>query len=151
MPILHIECSIKDDAISPELGATFDELAQRVQQRHRLTGSIMLVLTDDAHMHALNAQFRAKDRTTDVLSFDLGAPLPIDEGDETAYKEIYISVEQARRQAEEMRVALSEELARLFVHGLLHLSGWDHETEETLQRMERETDEILDALGLLPT
>lgn len=151
MILLHVECQIEGDAASPELLASLDELAQRVQQRHSLTGPITLVLTGDAHMHRLNAQFRAKDRPTDVLSFDLGAPLELDEGDETAYKEIYISVDQARRQAEEMQIALSEELARLFVHGLLHLSGWEHETEETLLRMERETDEILNALGLLPT
>ncbi len=151
MSLLEIECSIESEALSPELSASLAELAQRVQQRHQLTGPITLVLTDDAHMQALNAQFRQKDRTTDVLSFDLGTPPEIDGGDGTAYKEIYISVEQAQRQAEALCVALPEELARLFVHGLLHLSGWEHETEETLQRMERETDEILNALGLLPT
>ena len=129
--------------------ASLEALTQLVAQGHDLRGPVSLILIGDKQMRELNSQFRSKDRTTDVLSFDLG-PLPdLQEGEEMVCKEIYISVEQAHRQALNLGVPFNEELARLFVHGLLHLCGWDHETEKKLHAMEQETDAIL-ARGGLP-
>ena len=150
MTTLLVEVEVEGAELSKALLTQFEELTQSVARSHDLQGPVSLVLIDDELMRELNGQFRSKDRTTDVLSFDLG-PLPAPQGaDEMVCKEIYISVEQARRQASDLGVSQSEELARLFVHGLLHLSGWDHETDEKLHAMEKETDAILARVGLLP-
>ncbi len=74
----------------------------------------------------LNKQHRQKDKPTDVLSF------PLDEHGLEKYGilplgDIFICLEVAQRQADEMNIPLNQELARLAVHGLLHLLGHDHE------------------------
>jgi rRNA maturation RNase YbeY len=148
MPTLHIGYEEGITALPSPLEDQFQYLMDSVAERHNLSDSVMLVLTNDEHMRSLNAHYRDKDRTTDVLSFDLGSPAGAVE--ESLSKEIYISLEQAHRQADEQGVSHSEELARLLVHGLLHLAGWDHETPKKLEHMERETDEILRARDFLP-
>ena len=86
------------------------------------------MLTDDENIRILNKQFRDTDAPTDVLSFaqqegeeDFQCP-----AQEILLGDIVISVETARRQAEQRDVALDEELEMLLVHGLLHLLGYDH-------------------------
>jgi probable rRNA maturation factor len=141
MPVLQVHYQ---DGVAPlpnSLDSRFCRLGQCIGERHDLEGEVLLILTDDQHMRFLNANFRAKDRTTDVLSFDLGAPEGVPNA--APSKEIYISLEQAERQAQDLGVALDEELARLLVHSLLHLAGFDHDTPEKLEFMERETDDIL--------
>ena len=150
MTKLLVENEVKGSELSTALIASLEALTQSVAHAHNLRGLVSLVLIDDDQMCTLNSQFRSKNRTTDVLSFDLG-PIPGLQGrEEVVCKEIYISVEQAHHQALDLGVSPSEELARLFVHGLLHLCGWDHETEEKLHAMEQETDAILARSGLLP-
>ena len=150
MTKLLVENEVEGSELPSALIASFEALKQSVAHAHNLRGSVLLVLIDDDQMCTLNSQFRSKNRTTDVLSFDLG-PLPgLQESEGVVCKEIYISVEQAHRQALDLGVSPSEELARLFVHGLLHLCGWDHETEDKLHVMEQETDAILARSGLLP-
>ncbi|ANM28803.1 hypothetical protein ABI59_03030 [Acidobacteria bacterium Mor1] len=83
-----------------------------------------ICLVSDRRMRQMNRDFRAKDRTTDVLSFPCDETLP--EG-ERHLGDIVISVEQAARQA---RAGLEHELKVLTIHGLLHLMGHDHETDD---------------------
>ena len=78
-----------------------------------------VALLDDDDMRELNRRYLGKDRPTDVLAFTLG------EGEETV-GDVYIGVQQARRQAGELGVPLHEELARLAIHGVLHVLGHDH-------------------------
>jgi len=82
----------------------------------------------DRRMKELNGFFRGKNSTTDVLSF----PHEPDEfdNDETNLGDIVISVEQAERQAKENKLTLEIEIKQLILHGLLHLCGYDHETDE---------------------
>ena len=149
MTTLLVEVEVEVSELTA-LIASFEELTQSVAHAHDLRGPISLVLIDDRQMCALNSQFRSKNRTTDVLSFDLG-PLPNLQRDKgVPCKEIYISVVQAPRQALDLGVSPNKELARIFVHGLLHLCGWEHETEVKLHAMEQETDAILARSGLLP-
>ena len=150
MTTLLVEVEVEGSELPTALIASFEELTQSVAHAHDMRGPVSLVLIDDRQMCALNSQFRSKNRTTDVLSFDLG-PLPeLYKDKEVSCKEIYISVEQAHRQAMDLGVSSNEELARIFVHGLLHLCGWGHETEVKLHAMEQETDAILARSGLLP-
>jgi len=87
-----------------------------------------VAFVSDKRMRELNFQFRGKDSTTDVLSF----PFEADEFDlaDDNLGDIVISTEQARRQAEENKLDLELELKQLMLHGILHLCGFDHETDD---------------------
>ncbi len=82
----------------------------------------------DGRMKQLNETFRGKNTTTDVLSF----PHEPDEfdPDKANLGDIVISAEQAQKQAKENGLTLEEEIKQLILHGLLHLCGYDHETDE---------------------
>ena len=88
----------------------------------RVESSVTIAFISDRMMRKLNRQFRGLDKATDVLSF------PSDpESDELG--EIAISIETAARQANENGLTLNGEISQLILHGLLHLSGYDHETD----------------------
>ena len=80
-----------------------------------------IAFVSDKAIRRLNREFRGVDKATDVLSF------PADETDNLG--DIAISVDTAARQAKENGLAFDEEVAQLILHGLLHLSGYDHETD----------------------
>jgi len=87
-------------------------------------GVVSVNVIGDAKMRRLNAQYRGKDRTTDVLSFSAregGMPAV---GDEVG--DIFISASQIARQAKEFGVPVGEEFVRMLVHGVLHALGYDH-------------------------
>lgn len=93
-----------------------------------------VVFVSDKKMRQLNKQFRGKDRTTDVLSFPFEADgfEIVSELQESAGKflgEIVISAEQADRQARENDLDFETETKQLILHGMLHLCGYDHETD----------------------
>ena len=123
--------------------AALHRIATQVACVHALPNEVQLVLIDDDYMSDLNTTYRSKEGTTDVLSFDLGA-IP---GQDSS-GEVYISLPQAQRQAAALSVPPLVELARLLVHGLLHLAGWVHDTPEQLVAMERETDRFLTTASL---
>lgn len=79
-----------------------------------------VILCSNARIRLLNRDFRGLDRATDVLSFVYG--------DEDLLGEIYLSLEKAATQARQFGVTYEEEVLRLFIHGLLHLLGYDHFT-----------------------
>jgi probable rRNA maturation factor len=80
--------------------------------------SIIINLIDDKLMRRLNRKYRGIDKTTDVLSFEIG--------EEGILGEVYISYPKAQRQAKEYNCSIGEELARLAGHGTLHLLGYKH-------------------------
>lgn len=96
---------------------------------------VSLLFTDDAHIQVLNAQWRSKDKPTNVLSFpafDIGSEeeLPPMLGD------IVLARETILREAALENKPLEHHLTHLIVHGLLHLLGFDHETEDEAEEME---------------
>jgi len=93
-------------------------------RRELKLGGVNILLTGDREIRDLNRTFRKKDKPTDVLSFP-AIPETVDEfaGD------IAISVEYAARSAERFQLELQQELKILILHGLIHLSGHDHETD----------------------
>ncbi|MFM8295743.1 MAG: rRNA maturation RNase YbeY [Microcystaceae cyanobacterium] len=113
---------------------------------------LTLRLTNDQEIQHLNAQFRHQDRPTDVLSFaSLEDEVPSVETDslEPLYLgDLVISLETAARQALEVSVSLTTELAWLAAHGLLHLLGWDHPDDLHLQEMIRRQADLLQHIGL---
>ena len=89
--------------------------------------SATIAFVSDRKMRELNKQFRAKNSTTDVLSF----PFEADEfeTDENYLGDIVISIQQAEKQAAENNLSLEKEVKQLILHGILHLCGYDHETD----------------------
>ena len=79
-------------------------------------------------MRELNQRFRGINRTTDVLSFPAGAA-EFEQHSDAYLGDIAISVERAETQAAEHRLGFEREMAQLILHGLLHLCGYDHETD----------------------
>lgn len=93
----------------------------------RLRGAVSVLLTGDREIRRLNRTFRKKDKATDVLSFP--APAEGVDGHGGMAGDLAISVETAARQAEGQGHRLTAELQILALHGLLHLAGFDHETD----------------------
>ena len=83
---------------------------------------ISLLITDDETIRKYNKEYRNKDRATDVLSFPME--------DDIILGDVAISFETAKRQSEEAEINIDREVAFLFIHGLLHLLGYDHETSQ---------------------
>ncbi|MGZ5154765.1 MAG: rRNA maturation RNase YbeY [Burkholderiales bacterium] len=90
-----------------------------------MRGQVTVLLTTDAAIRRLNRQFRGKNKATDVLSFPASAPGPLKIAGDLA-----ISVPTALRQADERGHSLGVEIKVLMLHGLLHLAGYDHETDK---------------------
>jgi probable rRNA maturation factor len=143
MLALYVECM---PAVTDPLGEVFwQEIA--VQWGDRLgdelpeasgAWELSLRLTDDADIQTLNRQYRNQDRPTDVLSFaalETAMPMPVVPAEPLYLGDVVISVPTAARQASEQGRSVTAELVWLFSHGLLHLLGWDHPTEERLVQM----------------
>ena len=89
--------------------------------------SINLLISDDQHLQQLNRKYLGFDRPTDVLAFPMDEPV---DGLDGHLGDIAISMDAAGRQAEEAGHSVESELQLLLVHGILHLLGYDHHTEE---------------------
>jgi probable rRNA maturation factor len=100
---------------------------------------VSVVFCDDAFIRDLNRDFRGLDEPTDVLSFPQ-EPIP---GGPDVLGDVVISVETAHRQARAQRHSLTREVEWLLCHGVLHLLGYEDETEEGLERMRRRQEETL--------
>lgn len=92
-----------------------------------------LILTDNSTIQKLNKTHRNIDKPTDVLSFPLEFDLP-----HMPLGSIIISVDYAQEKAKEFNHTLEEEITLLFIHGLLHLLGYDHEVDQGEHRDKEE-------------
>jgi probable rRNA maturation factor len=92
-----------------------------------LAGGVSVLLTGDEHIRRLNRVYRGKNKATDVLSFPAADPA---NGHAPVAGDLAVSVETAVRQAVEFGHPLATEVQILVLHGLLHLGGYDHETDE---------------------
>jgi probable rRNA maturation factor len=160
--------------ITPGLIAKLEELLRLAGEMEGVTeGEVALSLVDDAAIHELNKQYRGMDKPTDVLSFamteigedeieihydeaDQGDELESglnSEGEEDSFIEplgdIIISVPRAVAQAEDYGHSFERELGFLFVHGFLHLIGYDHQSEEEEENMFAKQEHILQKAGLM--
>lgn len=112
-------------------------------------GDFSIHFITDEEMRNLNNSFRGKDEPTDILSFAIndGDEFPSMEGEEREIGDIFISVESMKRNAESFSVSAGEELRRLLVHGLLHLRGMDHSSNDfSSEPMLIEQERIMKAL-----
>jgi len=144
LPLLAIEIVRQSDAWSrAEVGddlLTQAGLAVFTAARSNSTGEIAILLTGDEEMRALNLQWRGKDSPTNVLSFP--------GGEDGHLGDVVLAFETVEREAKQQGIAIADHAAHLVVHGLLHLLGHDHETEDGAVKMEAMETEILVTLGI---
>jgi probable rRNA maturation factor len=114
-------------------------------------GEIGVVLADDALLRELNRDYRGIDRATDVLSFgydesgELIGPGSTRHARTPVNGDLLISMDRVHEQARRFRVSAGEELARLVVHGALHLAGLDHARAAERRAMREHEDAVLRA------
>lgn len=94
--------------------------------------NVSLAIINDGKMTEINHQYRGKNKTTDVLSFESSDE---EKENDKFLGEILISFTQIKKQAEEFGKSTADELNFIFVHGLLHLLGYTDETDESRQKM----------------
>ncbi len=132
--------------------AAFHAAAAEVPQaRLKAEAEASIVLSNDAQVRALNAAYRGNDAATNVLAFpatDLtqphlaAQPLPILIGD------VIVALETAAAEATLEGKELADHVCHLVVHGILHLLGYDHQTEDEAERMEWLEVAVLASLGV---
>ena len=103
------------------------KVGEKVIKDLKIKKQISVILVGDKKIRELNRQYRKKDKVTDVLSFG-------DWKNPTFLGEIVISLPQIKRQAKEYGVKINQELARILIHGILHLVGLDHEKSRAEER-----------------
>ncbi len=108
--------------------------------RHLTHKDIELILTNDEEIKAINNEYRNVNRPTDVISF------PFEETPGAILGIIVISVDKILEAAQKFGHSPKEELALLFIHGLLHILGYDHEKDNG--EMREKEKEIIDKFGL---
>ena len=100
--------------------------------------SVTVVFVSDRRMSELNRRWRRKPGTTDVLSFP-AVQDEFEKAEAPTLGDVVISLDQAARQARENKLTVDEEIAQLILHGLLHLCGYDHATDDgEMNRLELE-------------
>lgn len=108
---------------------------------------LSLVFTDDANIRTINAKWRHIDKATNVLSFPA---FPIQPGQRPGpiLGDVVIARETVQREAQEENKSFDDHLSHLIVHGLLHLTGYDHQNDDEAEQMESLERKILASLGI---
>jgi probable rRNA maturation factor len=139
--ILDFENKIAKQQVQKSFFTALLKRGLQILERDTKGGTIHLTIVTDQEIAELNKMYRGKNSPTDVLSFsyleEKGFP------GENLIGEIAISLETARKQAKEHQKTLKQELQFLFVHGLLHIFGYDHEKTADRKEMFDLQDEIL--------
>ncbi len=106
-----------------------------------------ITLCDNTYIHELNREYRNQDKPTDVITFVMSdEPFPVTDDDEQLYSagDIIISLDTVLENSEYFKVDYQQELKRVTIHGILHLMGLDHETNNEDEEMLVKQEKILD-------
>lgn len=109
---------------------------------------IALLFTSDEAIAEINAEWRGKAKPTNVLSFPAPDDMPIPEGEPRPLGDIVLAHGVITRESAEQGKTLRDHTAHLIVHGVLHLLGFDHETDAEAHEMESLETDILKGLGI---
>ena len=115
-------------------------LKEIISENNRTLGEIVYVLADDTHIHKINKDFLNHDTLTDIITFDTSVDLNVISG------EIFISIERVKENAIKQNQSLDYEFARVLVHGVLHLIGYNDKTPEQKLKMRSKEDYCLNLL-----
>ncbi len=129
------EISIDDPAWN-DITELQDIVASTLTDEH-----LSILLTNDRSIQQLNKDFRDKDKPTNVLSFPAD-----DEGDYMG--DIAVAFETIQREAIEQDKSFTHHFIHMLIHGILHLDGYDHETDEDAEEMETLEIKILADMGI---
>ncbi|UHA74167.1 rRNA maturation RNase YbeY [Paenibacillus sp. 481] len=159
---MALECNNEQEVypISDELIHLLERILQEAAQMEGIeAGEVALTFVDDERIHELNRDYRGIDRPTDVLSFAMNEST--DEELDIIYDveddleslgdmlgDIIISTERARAQADDYGHSLDREIGFLFVHGFLHLLGYDHQDDASERVMMDKQEAVLSRIGL---
>lgn len=160
--MLNVETSIEGDSWPDIDWRALAETAARAAllaspYPHLVEGAqcceISVKLSGDEEVHALNRQYRGKDKPTNVLSFpavqrDLLPAMTNSDDGEVLLGDLILSFDTCAREAQEKAVPLRDHATHLIVHGVLHLVGYDHEEDAEAIEMERLETVILSGLGI---
>lgn len=102
---------------------------------------LSILLTSDDQIHILNRDYRKKNRPTDVLAFAMREGIHGEMAGDVL-GDVVISLDTAARQAGEQGRSMQGEVTFLLAHGLLHLLGWDHDTDAKDRAMRAETERL---------
>jgi probable rRNA maturation factor len=109
---------------------------------------VSVVLCSDALVRRMNRTYRGKDASTNVLSFPFQRPPGAGAEDGAYLGDVVLAAERVRLEADERGIERKHHLQHLVVHGVLHLLGYDHETDSAAEAMERLETDILATIGV---
>ena len=151
-----MEIIVNEEGILDE--RTMDMLRKAASACTQLDVEISLSFVSLDEIHTLNREYRGVDRPTDVLSFPMfGSIEELEEacalqdgedGQEVPLGDVVICMDKIKEQAEEFGHSTERETVYLFTHSVLHLLGYDHETEEDKRVMRAREEEIMEELGI---
>jgi probable rRNA maturation factor len=136
-----IDIEIADPAWTTAL-PNLEALALEAAEATTADGGVAILFTDDAVVAELNQRFRDKAGPTNVLSF------PAPANPEAHLGDIALAFGVCAREAAEQGKSLADHVQHLVAHGVLHLVGWDHQTETEAEAMEALERQILAGLGV---
>jgi probable rRNA maturation factor len=143
---MTIDIEVEDERwqLMPRLVSHIGRAVQSVGEEKR---DLTILLTSDAEMQILNRDWRGQDKPTNVLSFP--APeMPLPKGELAPLGDIALAYETIMKEAGEQGKSPEDHTLHLVVHGVLHLLGYDHDTDAEAERMEAREREILANLGI---
>jgi probable rRNA maturation factor len=121
------------------------EWAQKILKQLGLERKeLSILLVDDEEIKRLNSQYLGRKRPTNVIAF------PMDGPNEHLLGDIVISTETAQKEAEKLNLPFEEHLARLLIHGILHLLGYEDQTKSQYRKMRQKEEELLQYLFSKP-
>lgn len=131
-----MECLVYNRARQRVLsGAEIQRLVKKILARFKsLDKTLSVQFVGEKKIKELNKKYRGIDRVTDVLSFGL-------EGDDLG--DIFLCYPRIKKQAKQYQVTEREEVARMLIHGILHLLGFEHKRKKEAQKMFKLQDELL--------
>ncbi|GAD59555.1 rRNA maturation RNase YbeY [Brevundimonas sp. BAL450] len=136
-----IDIEVEDDAWSGSV-PDVQGVVSRAAEQAAPPGDVVILLTDDETVRELNARFRGKDRPTNVLSF------PAPENARPHLGDIVLAHGVCAAEARDQGKPFADHLSHLVIHGLLHLTGHDHEADDEAEAMEAQERTLLAALGI---
>lgn len=140
-----IDIEIEDEAWTadlPDVAALAVTAAEAALARASSDGGVTILMTDDEQVRDLNARFRDKDTPTNVLSF------PAPQNPENHLGDIALALGVCAREAREQGKPLAHHMQHLVVHGVLHLLGYDHISDDEAEVMEDLERAVLAGLGV---
>lgn len=118
----------------------FERIANMAAASKYANAEVSIMLTNDDEIHQLNKNYRGIDKPTNVLSFELG--------DDILMGDIYISLDTVLCEADAANIPVTDHVAHMIVHGMLHLQGYDHIRDDEAAVMERQEISILKKMGI---